>query len=107
MPQGSSATSASTVTVHGYWLGGYTSDQVLDIIQSDEVLRAALSSADVIVFEVPIGEVRSECPWDNVEWHPLPGTPTEWEVVHREDGGPQHRQRRPDHRRDRRAAFSG
>ena len=66
------------VTVHGYWLGGYTSDQVLDIIQSDEVLRAALSSADVIVFEVPIGEVRSECPWDNVEWHPLPGTPTEW-----------------------------
>jgi lysophospholipase L1-like esterase len=32
----------------------------------------------VIVFEVPIGEVRSECPWDNVEWHPLPGTPTEW-----------------------------
>jgi lysophospholipase L1-like esterase len=69
-----------TVTVNGYWLGGYTSDQVLDIIQSDEVLRAALSSADVIVFEVPIGEVRSECPWDNVEWHPLPGTPTEWET---------------------------
>lgn len=66
------------VTVHGYWLGGYTSDQVLDIIQSDEVLRAALSSADVIVFEVPIGEVRSECPWDNVEWHPLRATPTEW-----------------------------
>ncbi len=66
------------VTNHGYWLGGYTSDQVLDIIQSDEVLRAALSSADVIVFEVPIGEVRSECPFDNVEWHPLPGTATEW-----------------------------
>jgi len=66
------------VTVHGYWLGGYTSDQVLDLIRSDTVLQAALSSADAIVFEVPIGEVRSECPFDNVEWHPLPGTPTEW-----------------------------
>jgi lysophospholipase L1-like esterase len=66
------------VTIHGYWLGGYTSDQLLDLIQSDEVLRATLSSADVIVFEVPIGEVRSECPWDNVEWHALPGTPAEW-----------------------------
>ena len=30
------------VTVHGYWLGGYTSDQVLELIQSDDVLRAAL-----------------------------------------------------------------
>ena len=66
------------VTVHGYWLGGYTSDQLLDLIQTDEVLRAALSSADVIVFEVPIGEFRSECPFDNVEGHPLPGTATEW-----------------------------
>jgi len=66
------------VTIHGYWLGGYTSDQVLELIQSDEVLRAAVAGADVIVFEVPIGEVRSECPWDNVEWHPLPGTATEW-----------------------------
>ena len=32
----------------------------------------------MIVFEVPIGEFRSECPFDNVEWHPLPGTATEW-----------------------------
>ena len=66
------------VTVHGYWLGGHTSDQVLRRIQSDSVLRAALASADVIVFEVPIGEFRFECPFDNAEWHPLTGTPTEW-----------------------------
>ena len=66
------------VTIHGYWLGGYTSDQVVEKIQGDGALRAQLASADVIVFEVPVGEFRFECPFDNAEWHPLPGTPTEW-----------------------------
>ena len=66
------------MTIHGYWLGGYTSDQVVEKIQGDGALRAQLASADVIVFEVPVGEFRFECPFDNAEWHPLPGTPTEW-----------------------------
>ena len=66
------------VTVHGYWLGGYASDQILRKIGSDSALRAEIASADVIVFEVPVGEFRMECPFNNAEWHPLPERPTEW-----------------------------
>ena len=77
-PPASSATSASTVTVHGYWLGGCTSDLSSDRSRPTSVLRAEIANADAIVFEVPVGEFRIECPFDNAEWHPLPGTPTEW-----------------------------
>ncbi len=59
------------VTVHGEWYGGYTSDQVLDYVKSAAELREWLQKADVIVFEVPVGELRFLCPFDNSTWMPL------------------------------------
>jgi hypothetical protein len=65
--------------VNGFWYGGYTSDEVLQAIRTDAALREALASADVIVFEIPLGEFRSMCPFDNNNWVPA-GTPAEWEA---------------------------
>jgi hypothetical protein len=44
------------VMVHPFFYGGSTSGFVLRQIRSDESLRDALRSADVIVFDVPSGE---------------------------------------------------
>ena len=50
---------------------------MLQQIRSDESLRDALRSADVIVFEVPMGEAKELCPWDAARYAPAPGTPAE------------------------------
>ena len=41
-------------------------------------MRAAISSADVIVFDVPIGELKDLCPWDGANYQPAPGTAEEY-----------------------------
>jgi hypothetical protein len=68
-----------TTAVHGHWYGGHTSDEVLDLIRNDAALRKDVASANVIVFEVPLGELRYDCPFDNENWHPT-GTAAEWEA---------------------------
>ena len=63
------------VTVHGEWYGGYTSDEVLDYVKTDQELQLWLRKADVIVFEVPVGELRFVCPFDNTTWMPVVDVP--------------------------------
>jgi hypothetical protein len=67
------------VDVHGFWYGGHTSDEVLELLRSDKELREAIAAADVIVFEVPLGELRYMCPFDSTEWVPT-GTPAGWQA---------------------------
>lgn len=66
------------ITVHPFYYGGSTSGFVLEKVRSDESLRAALGSADVIVFDVPIGALKDLCPWDAARYAPAPGTPAEY-----------------------------
>ena len=66
------------VAVHPFFYGGSTSGFVLRQIRSDESLRDALRSADVIVFDVPTGEAKELCPWDAAGYRPAPGTPAEY-----------------------------
>jgi lysophospholipase L1-like esterase len=58
--------------------GGSSSGYVLDRIRSIPEVRAAISSADVIVFDVPIGELKDLCPWDGTHYQPAPGTADEY-----------------------------
>lgn len=66
------------VNVHPFFYGGSTSGFVLRKIRSDASLRAAVQSADVIVFTVPSGEGKLLCPWDDAGYRPAPGTPAEY-----------------------------
>jgi hypothetical protein len=64
--------------VHAYYYGGSTSSYILDQIRTTPSLRTAISSADVVVFIVPIGELKEDCPWDAGKYQPAPGTPDEY-----------------------------
>lgn len=66
------------VAVHPFFYGGSTSGFVLQQIRSNESLRDALRLADVIVFDVPMGEGKDLCPWDAARYRPGPGTPAEY-----------------------------
>jgi len=66
------------ITVHAFFYGGSTSGFVLQKIRSDASLRAALQSADVIVFDVPMGEGKDLCPWDSARYLPAPGSQAEY-----------------------------
>lgn len=68
------------VTVRPFFYGGSTSGFVLQEIRSDASLRAALKSADVIVFDVPTGEGKDLCPWDTAGYRPAAGTPAEYQA---------------------------
>ena len=66
------------ITVHAFFYGGSTSGFVLQKIRSDASLRAAVQSADVIVFSVPTGEGKDLCPWDSARYLPAPGSQAEY-----------------------------
>ena len=58
--------------------GGSSSGYILDRLRTIPAVRAAISSADVIVFDVPIGELKDLCPWDGAHYQPAPGTVDEY-----------------------------
>lgn len=66
------------VTVRSFFYGGSTSGQILLEVQTRTSLREALADADVILLDVPVGELKELCPWDDVSYAPGPGTPAEY-----------------------------
>ncbi len=66
------------VAIKPLFYGGSSSGYILDRIRTIAPVRAAISSADVIVFDVPIGELKDLCPWDAANYQPAPGTAREY-----------------------------
>ena len=66
------------VSIRWFFYGGSTSSFVLDRIRTDTTLRDALASADVIVFNVPLGALKDVCPWEDADYQPAPGSPEEY-----------------------------
>ena len=63
------------VKVYWAYYPGTTSARVLDELRSNESLREAIRSAEVVLFDVPMGRLKQTIPWDDVAYRPLPGTP--------------------------------
>jgi hypothetical protein len=63
------------VKVYWAYYPGTTSARVLDELRSNESLREAIRSAEVVLFDVPMGRLKQAIPWDDVAYQPLPGTP--------------------------------
>ena len=63
------------VKVYWAYYDGTTSARVLDELRSNESLREAIRSAEVVLFDVPMGRLKQAIPWDDVAYQPLPGTP--------------------------------
>jgi hypothetical protein len=63
------------VKVYWAYYDGATSARVLDELRSNESLREAIRSAEVVLFDVPMGRLKQTIPWDDVAYQPLPGTP--------------------------------
>jgi len=66
------------VTVRSFFYGGSTSGQILSEVRTSTSLRDAIASADGILLDVPLGELKELCPWDDVSYAPGPGTPAEY-----------------------------
>jgi hypothetical protein len=60
-----------------YWAyyPGTTSARVLDELRYDKSLREAIRSAEVVLFDVPVGQMKQVIPFDYKAYRPLPGTP--------------------------------
>jgi hypothetical protein len=63
------------VSVDWYYYPGADSRYTLSRLRHDETLRKAISSAEVILFDVPVGQLKEEIPWDDQAYEALPGTP--------------------------------
>jgi hypothetical protein len=61
--------------VDWFYYPGSTSAYVLHQLRTSEALRKAISSADVVLFDVPVGQMKQTIPWDRAEYQPLPGSP--------------------------------
>jgi hypothetical protein len=66
------------VTVRSFFYGGSTSGQILSEVRTSTSLRDAIANADGILLDVPLGELKELCPWDDVSYAPGPGTPAEY-----------------------------
>ena len=60
-----------------YWAyyPGTTSARVLDELRYNKPLREAIRTAEVVLFDVPVGQLKQTIPWDEVAYQPLPGSP--------------------------------
>lgn len=60
-----------------YWAyyPGTTSARILDEVRSNDSLRAAIRSAELVLFDVPVGQLKQTVPFDLEAYKPLPGTP--------------------------------
>ena len=60
-----------------YWAyyPGSSSAQVLMELRYNKPLREAIRTAEVVLFDVPVGQLKQTIPWDEVAYQPLPGSP--------------------------------
>jgi hypothetical protein len=60
-----------------YWAyyPGTTSARVLDELRYNKALREAIRTAEVVLFDVPVGEMKQAVPFDYEAYRPLPGSP--------------------------------
>ncbi len=65
-------------TIDWYFYPGSTSADVLDQLRHNESLREAIRSADVVLFDIPQGQIKHTCPWDIVDYRPRRASPERW-----------------------------
>jgi len=60
-----------------YWAyyPGTTSARILDELRYNKPLREAIRTAEVVLFDVPVGQMKQTIPWDETAYQPLPGSP--------------------------------
>ena len=63
------------VKVYWAYYPGTTSARVLDELRYNKPLREAIRTAEVVLFDVPVGQMKQTIPFDQVAYRPLPGTP--------------------------------
>ena len=63
------------VKVYWAYYPGTTSARVLDELRYNKPLREAIRTAEVVLFDVPVGQLKQTIPWDEVAYQPLPGSP--------------------------------
>jgi hypothetical protein len=63
------------VHVKWFYYPGTTSARILDELRFNEELREAIRSAEVVLFDVPVGQLKQEVPWDDSAYVALPGSP--------------------------------
>jgi hypothetical protein len=63
------------VTVGWYYYPGSDTAEVLDALRTNDQLREAIASAEVVLFDVPVGELKQTIPWDDATYQALPGSP--------------------------------
>jgi hypothetical protein len=63
------------VKVYWAYYPGTTSARVLDELRHNKSLREAIRTAEVVLFDVPVGQMKQTIPFDQTAYQPLPGTP--------------------------------
>ena len=66
------------VGVKWYYYPGATSARILCELRYDKSLREAIRSAEVVLFDVPVGQLKEEVPWDDSAYVALPGSPARY-----------------------------
>lgn len=61
--------------VHWYYYPGSTSAKVLMELRYNKPLREAIRTAEVVLFDVPVGQLKQTIPFDQTAYQPLPGSP--------------------------------
>lgn len=62
------------VTVDWYYYPGADSAEVLDELRTNDQLREAIASAEAVLFDVPVGQLKQTIPWDDATYQALPGS---------------------------------
>jgi hypothetical protein len=62
------------VKVEWYYYPGTTSARILYELRFNESLREAIRSAEVVLFDIPVGQLKEEVPWDDSAYVALPGS---------------------------------
>jgi hypothetical protein len=62
------------VKVDWYYYPGSASSRILYELRYNEKLREAIRSAEVVLFDVPAGQLKREIPWDDSAYVALPGS---------------------------------
>jgi len=60
------------------WFPGSTSADVLDQLRDSGSLREAIRSAEVVLFDVPQGQIAQTCPWNMMDDRPRRASPERW-----------------------------
>lgn len=63
------------VKVKWYYYPGTTSARILYELRYNDSLRDAIRSAELVLFDVPVGALKNAVPFDWEAYQPLPGSP--------------------------------